>query len=169
MSTQPNIVLFHEVQKPRQWWIVLIVFAVALVMWVSFVQQIIFGVPFGTNPGPNWLVWLLWLVFGIGFPVAWFSAKMMVELTPDQLSIRYVPLTSRDVPLNDIKQFEAREYSPIKEYGGWGVRRRGKNRRAYNVSGNQGVELELHSGEKIMIGSQKSQALALALEQATNI
>ena len=166
MTTQPNIVLFHEVQKPRQWWILLIVFGVALLMWVGFVQQIIFGKPFGTNPGPDWLVWLLWLLFGIGFPIAWFYTKLVVELTPDQLSIRYVPLASRVIPLTDIKQFEARKYSPIKEYGGWGPRYRGKDRLAYNVSGNQGVELELHNGQKIMIGSQKSQALVLALEQA---
>jgi len=169
MATNSEVVLFYEVQKPRQWWIVLIIFGIALLMWVSFVQQIIFGQPFGTNPGPDWLVWLTWLLFGIGFPIAWFYTKMVIELTPRQLSIRYVPFTSRAIPLADIKQFEARTYSPIKEYGGWGIRRGRKGSKIYNVSGNQGVELELHSGEKIMIGSQKSQALALALEQAITL
>jgi len=135
-------------------------------MWVSYLQKIVLGKPFGTNSGPDWLVWLLWLLFGIGFPIAWFYTKLVVELTPTQLSIRFVPLTSRVIPLIDIKQFEAQQYSPIKEYGGWGARYAGKDKLAYNVSCNHGVELELHNGQKIMIGSQKPQELALALEQA---
>jgi hypothetical protein len=35
---------------------------------------------------------------------------------------------------------------------------------AYNVSGNRGVQLELVSGKRILIGSQQAEELAAAIE-----
>ena len=79
------------------------------------------------------------------------------------IQIRYVPLTSRRIPFGEIERFEARTYSPIREYGGWGLRGWGMDRRAYNVSGNRGVELTLRDGGRVMIGSQRSEELAQAI------
>lgn len=157
-------IAFREEQKiAKIWWTTLIVAAVTALMWYSFIQQIILGRPFGTNPGPDWLLWLLWLLFGIGFPIFWAMIRLVVEVKDDHLLIRYYPLTTRKIPFSDITQVEARTYSPLREYGGWGIRGWG-NKRAYNVSGNKGVELELQDGQKIMIGSQRSEELALALD-----
>jgi hypothetical protein len=48
---------------------------------------------------------------------------------------------------------------------GAGVGRRGLgSNRAYNVSGSQGVRLHLRSGDAVVIGSQRSQELALAID-----
>jgi hypothetical protein len=74
-----------------------------------------------------------------------------------------LPFTSRQITFADIEGFEARSYQPVKEYGGWGIKGWSLNRRAYNVSGNQGVELTLRDGHQIMIGSQRSQELASAI------
>jgi hypothetical protein len=157
-------VSFREEQRiAKVWWTTLIILGITAVMWYSFIQQIILGRPFGTNPGPDWLVWLLWLLFGIGFPVGWYLTKLMVEVHNDHILIRYYPFLTRTIPFSDIKQYQARTYRPIREYGGWGVRGWG-NRRAYNVSGDQGVELELQNGQQIMIGSQKPAELVLALD-----
>lgn len=157
-------IAFREEQKiAKVWWITLIIAAITGLMWYGFIRQIILGQPFGTNPGPDWSVWLLWLVFGIGFPIFWAMMRLIVEVRDDYLLVRYYPLTSRKVLYSDIKQVEARTYSPLREYGGWGIRGWG-NKRAYNVSGNKGVELELQDGQKIMIGSQKPEELALALD-----
>ena len=67
------------------------------------------------------------------------------------------------IPFADIRSVEARTYSPLKEYGGWGIRGWGQ-KKAYNVMGNEGVELKLSNSQQIMIGSQKAQELALALK-----
>jgi hypothetical protein len=157
-------IIFSEEQKiAKVWWVTLIVAAVTALMWYSFIQQIILGRPFGTNPGPNWMVWLFWLLFGIGFPVLWGMMKLVVEVKDDHLLICYYPLITRKIPFTDIKRVDARTYKPVREYGGWGVRGRG-DKKAYNVSGDKGVELELQTGQKIMIGSYKPEELALALE-----
>ena len=55
------------------------------------------------------------------------------------------------------------EYSPLKEYGGWGIKF-GFKGKAYNVSGNKGVKIFLKNGLNIMFGSQKHKDLAKALK-----
>jgi len=157
------MVIFREVQYMRRvWWILLLVLGVTAMMWWGFSQQIILGEPWGNNPSPDWMMWLLWLIFGIGFPLFFYWLRLIVEVLDDSISIRYVPLTSSRISYTDIQDVEAQTYNALLEYGGWGIRRR-SNRRAYNVSGNRGVELTMHDGRKIMIGSQKAEELALAI------
>jgi hypothetical protein len=163
VTTLTDEVAFFEEQKIRHvWWVMLLIYGVAALMWYGFIQQIILGQPFGTNPGPDWLMWLLWILFGIGLPLLFYNMTLIVEVRNDHLLIRYVPFVNRQIPFTEVRGLEARTYQPIKEYGGWGIRGWG-NRRAYNVRGNQGVELELENGQMIMIGSQKPQELALAI------
>ncbi len=163
MTTNDYDISFREEQKmSRLWWATLLVFVSALIPWYSFIQQVIFGRPFGDKPAPDWLLWLVWLLMGIGLPVFWFTFKLIVEVKDDHIHLRYIPLVNRQIFFADIKHYEARTYRPIREYGGWGIRGWG-NRRAYNVSGDKGVELELHNGQTIMIGSQKAEDLALAI------
>jgi hypothetical protein len=156
-------VTFREVQKFRQIWVWLIVFGAALLMWYAFIQQITLGQPFGANPGPDWMIWLFWLTIGIGLPLLFVYMKLIVEVGEDGVHISYVPFVSRLIPFEEIQGHEARAYKPIREYGGWGIRWWGGKRRAYNVSGDQGVELKLRGGDRIMIGSQRAGALTEAI------
>jgi len=160
---QTQIVHFREVQYMRHVrWVMLLVLGVAALMWWGFVQQILFGIPWGNNPSPDWMMWLLWLIVGIGFPLAFYWMRLIVEVLDDRVFIYYMPLLKSDILLEEIETVEARTYLPIREFGGWGIRRRA-GQRAYNVSGDQGVEITLKDGRKIMIGSQKSEELALAI------
>lgn len=63
---------------------------------------------------------------------------------------------------DSIRHSEVRTYSPLKEYGGWGIRY-GSNGKAYNVSGNQGVQLEFRDGKRLLVGSQLPLELLNAL------
>lgn len=154
---------FQEVQFLRQSPFSWLVYFVEAVIWYGFVRQIIFQQPFGTNPAPDWMMWLIWLLIGIGLPLLWVVSKLIVEVHDTYLHIRYVPFISRQILFSDIRRVEARTYSPILEYGGWGVRWWFGGKRAYNVKGNRGVELELHNGQTIMIGSQQTDELAQAI------
>ena len=60
------------------------------------------------------------------------------------------------IRFDEIENVEAITYSPIKDYGGWGIRYRMKGR-AYNVKGNQGVKVYLKNGKNILFGSFQSQ------------
>ena len=56
---------------------------------------------------------------------------------------------SHTIRIKDINSFKAMKYSPLKEYGGWGIRF-GFKGKAYNVSGNKGVKLFLTNGKNIL-------------------
>ena len=151
------------------WWLTLLVYGLAVLMWVMFVVQIIFGQPVGNNPSSDWMTWLGWIFFGIFLPVVWRRINLLVEVQEEGIYIRFMPFVRRNIPFSDIAAFEARSYDPIKEYGGWGVRIGwGKGKRAYNTSGNQGVELFMKDGKKIMIGSQRPVELEAAIAAATS-
>lgn len=154
---------YREVQYMRHvWWIMLLVLGIAALMWWGFVQQIFMGVPWGSNPSSDWLMWSLWLIFGIGFPIAFYLMRMIVDVFADHVSIRYIPLTKRVILYTEIVEVQVRTYKPIRDYGGWGIRGF-SNRKAYSVSGNRGVELMLFDGRSVLIGSQKPEELALAI------
>lgn len=158
---------FQETQYMRRvWWVMLLVLGIAALMWWGFFEQIILGQPWGSNPGPDWMMWLFWLFFGIGFPLFFYILKLVVTIQAEGIQIRYFPLTSRLIPYDEIEQVTARDYNPIREYGGWGVRGiPGKSRKiAYNISGKEGVEITLKDQRHVMIGSQKAQQLALAID-----
>ena len=72
------------------------------------------------------------------------------------------PLYRRRVALPDIAAALPVTYSPIAEYGGWGIRGIPSNS-ALNARGNRGVRLSLRSGKRLLVGSQNAEALAAAL------
>jgi hypothetical protein len=159
-----NDPVFREVQWMRRvWWAMLLVGGIALFTWYSFVQQIVLGHLVGTNPGPDWAIAIIWLLAGVGLPLFLLSMRLIVEVYPDRVSIRYVPLLWRQIPFSEIACVQARTYRPILEYGGWGIKGWSRGHIAYNVRGNRGVELKLRDGRRVMIGSQRADELEAAL------
>ena len=148
-------VLFREVQRFRQWWLWLVIIIGPLTIWHSTYRRFILGEHFGIKPTPDGLMLGLWLLIGIGLPLLFYSARLITEVRTDGIYIRFFPFHSSFLrfAFDSIKLYEARTYSPIREYGGWGIRY-GWNGKAYNVSGNQGVQLELNNGKRILIGTQ---------------
>ena len=61
---------FETVQRCRQPFIWIVVFGIAIFIWYSAYQQILLGNPVGNNPAPDVLLIVIWLVIGIGFPLA---------------------------------------------------------------------------------------------------
>lgn len=79
--------------------------------------------------------------------------------------LRISLVVKRMIPLSEIASAEVRTYSPIMEYGGWGIRW-GPGGKAYNARGNRGVQLVLRSGERVLVGSQRPEELLGALRGA---
>ena len=112
---------------------------------------------------------VLAVIVGIGVPLtiaALFLLLMLeTEIRPDGIYVRYFPFHihfKRFAP-EDLSEYYARRYKPILEYGGWGIRYSLRNGKAYNVSGNQGVQLVFKNGKKLLIGSQKANELEIAI------
>jgi len=73
-----------------------------------------------------------------------------------------LPFYRRHFALPNITAAEAVTYSPLADYGGWGIRGWGRNT-ALNARGNQGVRMLLSDGSHILVGSQRPSDLVQAL------
>jgi len=155
---------FSEIQWIRTNPVVMVVWGAALLIWYGFYLQIVAGIPFGSNPAPDWLMWVLLVVFGIGLPVFFLLLRLEVLVGGGRLSYRMYPvhLKFRDISCREIAAAEAVTYRPLREYGGWGLRR-GRGGYAYTVSGGRGVRITLADGTSLLIGSQRAEVLAAAL------
>jgi hypothetical protein len=77
----------------------------------------------------------------------------------------WVPTYRRFVVIGTVQKIEVVVYRPFADYGGWGIRTGRDGERALNARGNRGVRLELTDGTRLLIGSQRPEALAIAIER----
>lgn len=106
---------------------------------------------------------LFWPVLLLGLPCNLLCQKTTV--TETNLIVTFgalLPLYRWRIALQEIASAEAVTYSPLADYGGWGIRGWGKNT-ALNARGNRGVQVALHDGRRVLIGSQRPEELAEAL------
>jgi hypothetical protein len=94
--------------------------------------------------------------------------RMTTEVTPTDLRVWFgwVPTYRRFVAIGTIQRIEVVSYRPLIDYGGWGIRSGRDGERVLNARGNRGVRLELTDGSRLLIGSQRPEVLALAIERA---
>lgn len=166
----PRASHFREVQRFTQPWLWIVLLVPAAFAWWAVIQQVVLGVPFGSNPGSDMLVIMLWLAIGVAMPGFMASLHLITEVHEDGIYARFMPfhLRWRRFAFDDLRSIEARKYSPIMDYGGWGIRWSFAGT-AYNVKGNMGIQLVLHSGKRILIGTQHPDAFMAGLAQARNV
>ncbi|WP_336361160.1 hypothetical protein [Haladaptatus sp. ZSTT2] len=147
-------VYFRETQRFRQPWLWAILIFVSLILfWAalaeaeSVFQRVLFGA--------------LGLVFLLFFAVL----GLRTEVREDGIHLKFFPLhlSERHISANELTGFDAREYRPLAEYGGWGIRR-GRNGWAYNVRGTAGVELR-YRGKTLLVGTQQPREFIEALDR----
>ncbi|MCX6257078.1 MAG: hypothetical protein NTW49_04140 [Bacteroidia bacterium] len=159
---------FYEEQQFRQKWLIILIAGLFLIFLYSIIQQVIIGIPFGNNPAPPLVLFLMGLIplFMIFF--IFFVLKLKTNITPEEIEIQFVPFQRNPKKYNwqDIEEAYVREYKPILEYGGWGLRTGFFSKSiAYNVSGKTGLQLVLKNGRKVLIGTQKADELRYSLEK----
>jgi len=158
------VAYFLEQQRFRQFWIYLVIAIPVVVTWWGFLEQIILGRSWGDRPVPNWVVILVWLVFGLGFPWFFWSLRMTTRVDASGIEVRWWPVRAGvTLAYTEVERHEVILYRAIREFGGWGIRWGGNNRRAYNVSGSQGVEFFLSDGRSIVIGSERAEEFDIAI------
>ena len=106
------------------------------------------------------------VVGGLGLAMREFLAPMTTRVLPGEIQVRFGKRTRFRVPLKNVVRVYPRSYNAITEYGGWGIRI-GPAGRAFNVRGGQGVQLELRSGQRLLIGSQHPAELAQVVQRLT--
>ncbi len=152
---------FTETQRFRQLWIwALLTGLLVLFIW-AFVQQIILGIPWGNNPASDTGL-ILFCLIPLGIVVLFLIARLETRIDRMGISYRFLPFHRkwRLIEWSTVGRAYIRKYNSIAEFGGWGIRFGLKGGKAYNVSGNHGLQLELKNGKKLLIGTCKPDELS---------
>jgi hypothetical protein len=157
---------FHEEQQFRQPWLWLLLLATTFTIGGIFIYgmyiQLYLGLPWGDSPMSDTMLVIvstLSISLTAGLTLLFLKLKLITEVNAAGIHVRFYPLTRKTIRFEDITSCKARSYSPIREYGGWGIRI-GRNGKAYNVYGNTGVQLEFADALPLLIGSQRAEDLA---------
>ncbi|TVR84455.1 MAG: hypothetical protein EA409_01025 [Saprospirales bacterium] len=130
-------------------------------------RQIFMGQTFGDNPvSDGGLVVLFVFTFAITL-LLWFL-RLKTEIRTDGVYARFAPVHRQFTYFNpsDLEKCYLRKYKPIREFGGWGFRYSiSQGGKAWNVSGNIGLQLVFKGGNKLLIGTRKPKSIKRALEQ----
>ena len=149
--------MFYEIQQFRQIWIWLIILIIVIVLYIPIISGVL-----------NIFLSIIFFLFGFGLIWLFYSIKLVTEVKEAGIQIIFTPFTNFIIPFNEIKDFDIREYRPILEYGGWGIRFNSTGK-AYTVSGKIGLQVELLNGEKILIGTENSDKLLKSLDSLKKV
>jgi hypothetical protein len=128
------------------------------------IRQVVFHQPWGSKPLSNsGLIVLSALLIAVYLRLV--TVRLVTDVAGGNLSVGLRGLwRRRRVPLSTVRAAEPVRFDPAREYGGYGIRS-GPRGLAYIASGNDGVQLELKDGSKLLIGSQQSEELAEHIRQ----
>ncbi|MFA5417193.1 MAG: hypothetical protein WC341_01920 [Bacteroidales bacterium] len=138
---------------------------------IAFYRQFVQTIPFGDHPisdeGLLLTSALIMVILGVS---GWLllGSRFQVEIRDTGISLRFWPYMTktRIIAPGQISSYEIRTYKPIREYGGWGLRKGVKKTGdAYNVHGNIGLQLVLNGGKRILIGTQRPEAMLHAMNK----
>ena len=149
---------FTETQRFKHWWIWVLMLGTNCFFLYGIIKQVVFGQQFGNRPLSN-----TWLFIVFGFTLL-LTLLIETRINEDGIYVKLFPFqfTHKKYAWTEVSKLYLRQYSPIAEYGGWGIRY-GINGKAYNVSGNMGLQLEFISGKKLLIGTNKPKELTETL------
>jgi len=137
----------------RWWWLILGVTALTLgpLLFALDKPQ---GRQAAAVAGPLLLLVLagLWLI------------RLRVRVDAAGVHYQFTPFLNRwrHWPWREFRQVQPRTYSPLGDYGGWGIRGLPGNL-AYNVWGTAGLQLIFQSGNRLLLGTQQPQVLRQVL------
>jgi len=162
-----NEILFTERQKFKQWWLWLILLGINGLFLFGVFKQVIGGQQFGGKPMSN-----LGLLFATGLTILltilFVSFRLDTTIRKDGIYVRFFPfhLKFKHYTWDSLTKSFVRQYSPLTEYGGWGLRIGlfGKGT-AFNVSGDKGLQLEFINKKKLLIGTNKPDELTETLNK----
>ncbi len=165
-AIRPAAVVYREEQN-FDWRVYALVAVGEAVAWLGLYWC--FPTARGGAPVDHWGVPFLAVVGLLLFAVLIVGLlRMTTEVTPTDVRVWFgwIPIYRRVVAVGSIQRLEVVSYRPIADYGGWGIRSGRDGERVLNARGNRGVRLDLADGSRLLIGSQRPEAVAVALERA---
>ncbi|MBU3012209.1 hypothetical protein KO506_12400 [Polaribacter vadi] len=146
--------VFKEEQRFTQLWLIVLM-AVSLIVPVTIIIKEYNQT--NSSLSQNKLIGTIIIIIATALLI--FTFKLTTRIDEKGIYYQFFPfhLKLKLITWQDISKAYVRNYSPISDYGGWGLKggwssAKGK---AINVSGDVGIQLELKTGKKLLIGTQK--------------
>jgi hypothetical protein len=154
---------FTETQKFDQWWLRLLLLLVNAFVAYGTYRQVVLDVPFGDHPTSNPLLLCIFFLVLLVTALLLFT-RLETLISEDGVYVRFYPfhLQYKSYKWNQIARHAVVVYKPLSDYGGWGLRISGSGT-ALTTAGNQGLQLELHNGKRLLIGTRNAEAMKAAL------
>jgi len=154
---------FKETQTFIHEWmpLFLLMFICTCIFLYGVIKQVIFGLPFGIKPAGNTaLVVCLGLCLLLTLPFVFI--RLETRIKEDGIYVKFFPfhLSYKKYVWSEISKSYVKKYDPM-NFGIGGYL--GVTRYRYVVSGNMGLQLEFLSGRRLLIGTNKPEALTEAL------
>ena len=154
--------VLYEERTGWSWWVhplIGLTFISAVIPIVEFIRG---GI--GSGPGKMSVgVAVFCLVLGFGLPGAIYGlmGQLRTRVSPEGLSICWglLEIVKKRIPFDEIESAETVTYSPMGEFGGWGIRMGGNKKKAWTVRGNRALVLRLRDGTRFYLGSDKPERI----------
>lgn len=171
--------IYHEVVPAPAWvWLLLALTLVLSVLLYVGLREAIRD----EAPAAIWLWDLIWVPSIMAMVVVpLLLARLEIHVGNGRLRVRFgwTPLIEKEIALRIIERAEPVTYRPIRQFGGWGIRRgsfRGKSTAVYSVRGSTGLLLELATPiraafvytDRVLIGTLDAPSLAEYLNWGQN-
>lgn len=144
-------VAYWDIQNPC--YVTVLSLGIPLLLWVA--------------AGLQWSasLWTSVLLLVVGVVLVSFYGGQRTRVDRAGVSVRYGLTGIRVVriPLDNIASAEVRSFSPLREFGGYGIRRN-RTTWGYFLRGDRGVGITTVSGRDILIGSDHPERLAAAVQ-----
>lgn len=97
-----------------------------------------------------------------------FLGQLRVRVTDQGVEAAWglMEVFKKSFPYADIVRAEAVTYSPIREFGGWGIRFGFGNKKAWTTRGNRALVLHLKDGSRFYLSSEKPERLVVGIQSA---
>lgn len=139
-----------EEQKFTQWWLWLILIGIGVLPIFGIYKQLILKEKFGDKPMSD-VGLIVFCIFTFCLIAIFWFMQLKTKIDQDEIRINFFPFFKKRIMWKDIKSAKIVTYGFV----GYGIRFGSEYGTVYNTRGNKGLAIELKSGKKIMIGTQK--------------
>ncbi len=143
--------VFYDSQNPPLMNLVTIVLPLIMFVWAALSY--------------SEAAWVSILLAVTGFLLFIPYGGLRTMVTRRNITVRFGLFGFRVLSLNiaEIASIEAVEFSPLKDFGGYGIRFN-REMKAYYLRGNRGVKLAVANGKKYLLGSDEPETLAEVIQ-----
>ncbi|GAA0358723.1 DUF6141 family protein [Bacillus horti] len=156
MTSSKKIIYKEKQYLPK--WIYFIILPFAFLVWGIALVQFITGEPVGNRPMSDTGLIIFTAIFGVLLPLAFMTMKAQVTIYSHSMTIGLTPIFRKKIDFQDIQSVAHTKISPIKEFGGWGIRWNGA-KWGLIVEGKEGIEILLRSGSIFVVTSKSPEKI----------